>query len=115
VDPDVTSVVTVGHWKADTLEGLVRVVVRTGGFEHVASSIQVEWVTQSALGRDPAIVAVDSTLPIPDRMYSLGVPEPYSNFDGQNFLVCGTQAYDLSKQCWRFWVGTPGRIELVNE
>ena len=88
--------------------------IRTGGGEHVASSIQVDWVIP--FGHEPAlIVAVDSTLPIPDRMYSLGVPEPYSNFDGQNFRICGTHAYDLSTKCWRFWVGTPGRIELVKD
>jgi hypothetical protein len=115
VDTDVASVVTLGYWKTESGEGPVRVVVRTAGFEHVASSIRIEWIAQAGPERPARIQAIDSTLAIPDRMYVLDVPAPYSNFEGMNFYVCGTHAYDSSKKCWRVWVGSPGRADIVHQ
>jgi hypothetical protein len=115
VDPDVAAVLIIGYWNSDHLEGFSRVIVRTGGFDHVASSIRVEWIARRGRTTEQSVVAVDSTLAVPDRMYSLGNPELYSNFDGENFRICGTHVYDSSKRCWRFWVGPPGRITLVEQ
>jgi hypothetical protein len=111
VDPDVSAIVSLGDWTTPGQEGMSRVIVRTSGFDHVTSSIQVEWLRQQ--GGELRVVAVDSAIGIPDRIDSLGVPEAYSDVDGHNFRICGTNAYDNSTQCWQFWVGAPGKISMT--
>ena len=44
VDPEVTSVATVGRWQSKGLAGSYRVVVVRDGWEHVWSRVYVEWL-----------------------------------------------------------------------
>ena len=44
IPPDIQYVVTGGRWSAAGRTGVYRVLVRTGGFEHVVSEAVVEWV-----------------------------------------------------------------------
>ena len=47
LDPDVHVVVSGGRWSSATGNGWYRAVIRTGGFEHVVSSLTLDWM-QSA-------------------------------------------------------------------
>lgn len=47
IPADVEAVVTGGKWVSAGREGTFRVVVRTGGFEHVVSQVQVDWLAVS--------------------------------------------------------------------
>jgi hypothetical protein len=48
IESDVTAVVTGGYWSSGALNGVYRVVVRTGGREHTISSAQIDWIAESA-------------------------------------------------------------------
>jgi hypothetical protein len=55
--PEVTYVTSVGRWKTETNEGTYRVVVQTGGFEHIVSEAQVDWIADSKNSSDlPKII-----------------------------------------------------------
>jgi hypothetical protein len=47
ISADVSTVVTGGSWSSGSLSGVYRVVVRTGGREHVVSSAQIDWIADS--------------------------------------------------------------------
>ena len=44
IPADIEHVVTGGRWSAAGRTGVYRVLVRTGGLEHVVSEAQVEWI-----------------------------------------------------------------------
>ena len=44
IPTDIEYVVTGGRWSAAGRTGVYRVLVRTGGFEHVVSEAEVEWI-----------------------------------------------------------------------
>lgn len=45
LDPSVTAVSSGGAWAAGGEEGWYRVIIVTGGFEHVSSRLFVQWMT----------------------------------------------------------------------
>jgi hypothetical protein len=47
VDPSVVEVRSVGWWEEAGHGGTYRVVVRHGGFEHINTSVQLEWLIQA--------------------------------------------------------------------
>jgi len=54
--------VTGGYWEQGEAEGQVRLVVTTRGYEHLWSSLMVEWIDQD--DRDTAARVVRSEDPI---------------------------------------------------
>ena len=46
IDPAVDSVVSGGYWTDGADRGTYRVVVRSGGFDHVISEITIEWLSE---------------------------------------------------------------------
>jgi hypothetical protein len=44
LSPDVVAVTTGGRWRSEATAGTYRVVVRTGGSEHVVSVAQIDWI-----------------------------------------------------------------------
>ena len=62
IDPDVASVVSGGWWSHADADGWYRVIVRTGGFEHVVSDLTLQWM-RDPIGRDdPSARVVRSVL-----------------------------------------------------
>jgi len=47
ISADIAAVVTGGSWSSGAINGVYRVVVRTGGREHTISSVQVDWIAES--------------------------------------------------------------------
>jgi len=56
VPADVETIVTGGQWKSDKLSGTYRVKVRTGGFEHIVSQVQIDWIAQFDDRNEPRVV-----------------------------------------------------------
>jgi hypothetical protein len=54
---EVESVVSGGRWQTARAEGAFRVVVRTGGLEHVVSQVQVDWVAMPSEIEEQRVVA----------------------------------------------------------
>lgn len=44
IDPSVDSVVSGGYWTDGADRGTYRVIVRSGGFDHIISEIMIEWL-----------------------------------------------------------------------
>jgi len=61
IPPDVESVVTGGQWTSDKLSGTYRVIVSAGGFEHIVSQVQVDWIVEAG-GRDNPTRVVSSRI-----------------------------------------------------
>lgn len=59
LEPDVHAVVSGGRWSGPTGNGWYRAVIRTGGFEHVVSSLTLDWM-QSATDRASEATVVES-------------------------------------------------------
>jgi hypothetical protein len=57
VDPSITDIVSGGHWAAAGQEGYYRIIIRTGGYEHVNSELTVEWLAER---RDAGPIVVRS-------------------------------------------------------
>jgi hypothetical protein len=47
IPADIATVVTGGSWSSGSINGSYRVVVRTGGLEHVVSIAQIDWIVES--------------------------------------------------------------------
>lgn len=45
IDPTVDSVVSGGYWIDGADRGTYRVVVRSGGFDHIVSDVTIEWLS----------------------------------------------------------------------
>ena len=56
VDPTIADIVSGGHWAASGQEGYYRIVIRTGGFEHINSELTVQWLTEGGRDSDPVVV-----------------------------------------------------------
>jgi len=57
IPPDVAAVVTGGTWSSGALNGVYRVVVRTGGREHTVSYAQIDWIADSGeLNEEPRVI-----------------------------------------------------------
>jgi len=56
IPPDVESVVTGGQWTSDKLSGTYRVIVSAGGFEHIVSQVQVDWIVEAGGPDNPTRV-----------------------------------------------------------
>lgn len=57
IPADVESVVTGGTWQSASAQGTYRVVVRTGGFEHIVSQVQVDWLAEPTEKEDQRVFA----------------------------------------------------------
>jgi hypothetical protein len=57
---DVAYVASGGYWKTATDEGTYRIIVQTGGFEHIVSSAQVDWIAHPKGQNDPSRIVQSS-------------------------------------------------------
>jgi hypothetical protein len=77
IPPQVTSVVSGGHWQRDAESGTYRAVIVQDGWEHVWSRLFIEWVSEAKL-RDEAqkvIARVEPVLPFPQGTHVLKAQE----------------------------------------
>ncbi len=109
----VTSVATGGYWTDQGRGGPVRAVVRTLGFESVASQLTVEWLAESTLPSQPGSVVAAVPLEHP-----LGTPGVFSvsvqalrpgcvqvRITGQPGAEGGPRARPISRQWWALQPG----------
>src|SRR5215510_16272741 len=61
VPAEVETVVTGGQWTSDKQSGTYRAIVSAGGFEHIVSQVQVDWIVDAG-GRDNPTRVVSSRI-----------------------------------------------------
>ncbi len=110
LDPSVTSVVTGGFWEAHPLRGHYRIVVWSGGGEHVSSKLRVEWILEDSETQENRVIksaAVDS---IPDWVWSLGEPRISCTPRRCQLTIEGTEPHVLEKANWVVTLRAAGRL-----
>ena len=72
LNADIVSIVSGGEWQGDGRNGFYRLVVVSGGYEHVTSRLYVQWVQESQDSSTPSRVVHTKNV-FGDSLYSLGV------------------------------------------
>lgn len=87
---DVETVTSGGSWEQGSSEGRYRAVIRSGGFEHVISTLTIDWIT-SPTETDSARVVASVT--IPTAGVSLHDPEFSYTDSGWTLSVCANDSH----------------------
>jgi hypothetical protein len=114
VDPTVAEVVTGGHWSSGGQSGFYRVIVRTGGFEHIVSRLTIEWLIEPTRD-DPPRVMRSVQVPELSGIARLDRPRIGQFLKGWRVWVQLTDTHSESgKQINRsIDLGPPGEIKVV--
>lgn len=114
VDPSVAFVVTGGSWSEGKTDGQYRLIVRTAGFERVASELFVEWLTQpngtDRAGRVLKQVLVSAIAP---RVWLLERPEINCNPSACTAAITGSNTYTMEQGAWTLTLGPPGEVSVA--
>lgn len=99
-----TQVVTGGAWRVGAREGEHQVVLRSGGTEHVTSTLEVRWVERGCVVRSvrPSDIA--------PGVWALAVDSVRAVPGGSEVFITGRR--DEMRARWTFFLGTPGEIAL---
>ena len=109
---DVAHVVTGGGWTSGEQDGVFRVIVRNHGWEHVSSTLTVEWLANDADSQETR-VAQRRTVEIPDGRWSLGTPRLTGSRSGWDLFIEGTNPYTLVTRRWKIRLGRPGVVSIA--
>ena len=112
LDATLESVVTDGRWEANGREGPYRIVVYTGGFEHVVSEIYLQWLTDPT-GDDDSQVIVRSTAidSIAQGVWHLRAPVIRCR-PACTATVVGYHMNGRDHRTWTITLGPPGQYSV---
>jgi len=115
--PTIETVVTEGYWTApDNVEGQFRVVIATGGFEHLISNIWVQWIASPQHSNDSARILKSTHLDEVSANYVRLSDPTLALEDGSWILtVMATQTHcdPMEVKRWRIVLGPPGQFTVV--
>ena len=72
LDPSIETVLSGCYWQAKGADsdGVVRVIVRSGGVEHLISDLWVDWIATARTSEDSASIVASMTFPNLNNTYS---------------------------------------------
>ena len=118
VAPSVDDVEAGGYWTAGGAEGQYRLIVTSGGFEHVTSRLYLQWLSDPSSEEDTTVVL--RTIELSDidsagwRLYDLRIRMNNGKWeatvDGQN-----PHTEPMAKTRWRISLGPPGTFQISRE
>src|SRR5262245_38153037 len=113
IAPEVETVVTGGQWKSDKLSGTYRVIVLTGGFEHIVSQVQIDWIT-AADGRDNPPRVLSSKI-AETASWSLFRPRIVKSGGVWRVLLDGIETHSTPTPLgtWMIDLGAPGTLKAT--
>lgn len=108
---DVETVLTGGFWEAAGQEGRYRVVIRSAGFEHLISTMTVDWILNATETDSARVLA---SLPVPVGPVALHDPDLSRERDGYVLAVmCTDDHYDSPRRdTVRVRLGLPGVMSV---
>ena len=118
VPPSVTAVETGGYWVSGDQEGQYRLIIESGGFEHVVSQIYLQWLAQPASQQDStAIVASVELTEIDAGGWVLYGPHFVRRGTHWQATVDGENSHvdPMPKMRWRLTLGPPGKCTVTEE
>ena len=109
LDPSVSNVVTGGYWEQGKQRGQYRIVVERRGWEHVWSSLRVEWLVEDPDKQEVRVLTSSSVDSMPDWAWSLGAPQLTCTKAGCRFTIEGTDHVDQEAR-WVVTLQGPGQL-----
>ena len=104
---EVETVISGGWWESGAQEGRYRVVIRSGGFEHVISTMTVDWIVSPTETSDAKVVA---SVTIPTT--GVVVHDPVLLMQGRSWMLRASTTdshYDPPRRArLRVVLGAPG-------
>jgi len=113
IPADVETVVTGGFWNSASSKGTFRVVIRSGGFEHVVSQLQIDWIADPE-GNDKPARVVASRL-AETGSWRLTTPRISKGSNGWRVTVDGVEPH-MTPQVRGTWIvqlGEPGSLKTT--
>jgi hypothetical protein len=104
---DVATVVSGGAWETADAAGTYRVVIVDEGFEHVHSTLWLEWLAPVQDG-PPALVARVRVKELSDGFWSLRIDDADRTFKQGRIVLRATHAYSLESRTIQIEAGRPG-------
>jgi hypothetical protein len=109
LDPTVAFAVSGGHWSAGGAEGAYRVVVRSGGFDHIVSELFVQWLQDPRSENDSVAVRASVKVDSLSGLWSLGQPK-FVCSSACHVEIGGTDTHTMEESKWELSLGPPGRV-----
>ncbi|HET7024701.1 MAG TPA: hypothetical protein VFI39_05810 [Gemmatimonadales bacterium] len=118
ISPDVDAVATGGYWTLGDQEGHYRLIIVSGGFEHVVSQIYLQWLAQPASPDDSVTVVASIELTdidsggwaLSDPQFARRDTHWEATVDGQN-----SHMDPMPQAQWLVILGTPGKYTVAEE
>jgi hypothetical protein len=115
IDPAVDSVVSGGYWIDGMDRGTYRVIVRSGGFDHITSEITIEWLSEPRDEDEEASVHKSVVVKEGEGLWKAVDPElKVDPTDGKTFLDWkAIDTHDQSERECRVELSSNGSYHLV--
>ncbi len=110
---DVAAVTIGGHWSSGSRAGIYRVVIQTGGWEHVVSQAQIDWIADPVdRDNDPQII---SSKVLPTGSWRLDRPHLVRSAGKWQVVLEGTETHTTppTRAKWIFQLGAPGEVKPI--
>ncbi len=113
ISSDVSDVVSGGQWSSGSPSGIYRVVVRTGGWEHVVSQAQIDWIADPT-ERDQLPPVVKSVV-VPTGSWRLDAPRIVRNASGWRAELTALETHFTPpvRGKWIVRLGGPGEAKSM--
>ena len=118
VPVDVETVASGGYWEVnDSTRGRFRVVIETGGFEHIISTARVDWLALPP--ESDAATKLVASAAMPDEVTSAGVHllSPTFSLDGTQWILtidaANTHCDPVRIDRWRVALSAPGKLTVL--
>ena len=113
LDPQLTAAVSGGYWQQGSEGGGIRVLVYSGGFEHITSRVVLQWLTETTPERPAGVV---NSVPVKelDGQYALDDPRVTRQPDGSHRVtLSGVHSYSGESVNLLIATSGPGRYRLL--
>lgn len=111
---DIELVLTGGKWTSpDGPSGNYRAVLRTAGYEHITSSLTIDWVAETTDSTDSRVVASRLLRELGPGVLRLAQPHFYRS-DGTWFVQVksyNSHCTPVQEEIWRVDLGGPGEVQ----
>ncbi len=111
IDASISSVVSGGAWEVSGKRGTYRVVVIEKGWEHVSSSVWIQWIEEDADKKSLRLLTSIPVSQIGDLHLAVGVPEFLLSRDGTTVRLNATDNITNERTVFQLTPGKPGEYE----
>lgn len=117
VPAEVETVATGGYWVLDdSTRGTFRVVIETGGFEHIISDAHIDWIAEPTESDTPPRIVASTDIPDVTNG-GVHLMNPVFSRDGKQWILTieavNTHCDPARVDRWRVALGAPGKLAVL--